>query len=362
MILGMLDTAPTFRSYIPEEAVKYGGYFLSKWLPKSLDDWEMYCKTVVEHYKGTIDHWEIWNEPYFAMFFGRKVNDSWNGKQAPGKSDMIRGTPEEYAALAKRAFSTVRSANPNAKVLWAARKHQPDHSTAWSELVIKGGIFDVEQGGDDVTIHEYTPKMIGYPKDDVAAYYHANKTAFSKEVLDRYIFWNTEGGPGHSWNHYYHRSPPYDMEKEALFMAAYIPRYYLTSIANGVEKFFLYSYASSSWSGGWSVLGLDGSLPPNGTALSAFAWHVEGKRYLGVSEVKEGTFAYFFEDDNEIVAVLANKPGTATRLASHSDDVTVRDHYGNTQALGKEVRFNLIYFTGSMSRDSMRNKVIGMVK
>src|SRR3954468_9863716 len=59
-----------------------------------------FVKTVVEHYKGRIDRYAIWNEP------------NWNTWLAPGKS-----APSLYRALYTAGYKAAKTADPKAKVL-----------------------------------------------------------------------------------------------------------------------------------------------------------------------------------------------------------------------------------------------------
>ena len=57
--------------------------------------WKNYVYAVVEHFKGRITYYEIWNEPNASSF----------NKNA---------TPEQYGNIVKVARDAVKKANPNA--------------------------------------------------------------------------------------------------------------------------------------------------------------------------------------------------------------------------------------------------------
>src|SRR3954469_9889627 len=59
-----------------------------------------FVRTVVEHYKGRVDRYAIWNEP------------NWNTWLAPGKS-----APSLYRALYTAGYKAAKAADPRAKVL-----------------------------------------------------------------------------------------------------------------------------------------------------------------------------------------------------------------------------------------------------
>lgn len=62
-----------------------------------INAWEDYVGTVAEHYKGRVDHWEIWNEPNLESFW---------------KSDV-----EQYATHFAVAVDAIKEVNPDAKVV-----------------------------------------------------------------------------------------------------------------------------------------------------------------------------------------------------------------------------------------------------
>jgi hypothetical protein len=67
-ILGMLDGAPRWAGTKPREG--YWGIWHIPDAPGAPDAWEAYCARVAEHYKGRIDYWEVWNEPWGEWFLG----------------------------------------------------------------------------------------------------------------------------------------------------------------------------------------------------------------------------------------------------------------------------------------------------
>lgn len=67
--------------------------------PQNYEDWERFVRKVVTHYKGQINHWEIWNEPDIQKFW--------------------KGTPEEYINLQKISYEIIKEVDPSIKVLSA---------------------------------------------------------------------------------------------------------------------------------------------------------------------------------------------------------------------------------------------------
>ena len=68
-ILGSLDTTPRWASSAPNHLQNEKAQGYRAYPPEDISDWEHYVSQTVAHYKGVIDHWEIWNEPDSGGFF-----------------------------------------------------------------------------------------------------------------------------------------------------------------------------------------------------------------------------------------------------------------------------------------------------
>jgi hypothetical protein len=114
-ILGMLDGAPAWAS--ARKGVKHDDYFANHFAvpdaPGAIDSWRRYVSTVVGHYAGKIDYWEVWNEP-------------WN-RDPP----FFLGTPALYGELLKAAYPTAKAANPKSTVIGIDT--YPGHGDAFAE-------------------------------------------------------------------------------------------------------------------------------------------------------------------------------------------------------------------------------------
>lgn len=89
-----------------------------------LDDWERYVYQVVKRYKGRVNSWGIWNEPYFDK-------------------------PEAYLELMKVTYSVIKKANPEAEVCGV---DSTPNTISWTEKFLKmGGIKYI----DVFTSHAY---------------------------------------------------------------------------------------------------------------------------------------------------------------------------------------------------------------
>jgi len=84
--------------------------------PRTSEGVEAYCnfaRAATKHFAGTVDHWQIWNEP--------------NG-------GFWKGTPEQYARLLAASGKAIHDANPKAKVLGL---NMAFCDVLWAEKILK---------------------------------------------------------------------------------------------------------------------------------------------------------------------------------------------------------------------------------
>ena len=82
------------------------------WIPENSDEsrtgWNNFIRALALHYKGRVNHFELWNEPNVTPFW------------RPGKP-----TPEGYTSFIKRSSEVLRSVNPGAIIIGGAFSHFP---------------------------------------------------------------------------------------------------------------------------------------------------------------------------------------------------------------------------------------------
>ena len=102
MIYGELSTAPKWATYYQDSGLKTFGYWDKFFQPKNLADFENYVKVVVAKYKGVIDYWDIWNEPWNVEWWA--VAHDKSQKTAHGYKTSAE--PErDFALLSKSAYT-----------------------------------------------------------------------------------------------------------------------------------------------------------------------------------------------------------------------------------------------------------------
>lgn len=285
------------------------------WLyPTELDAWERYVEAVVGHFRGRVDHWEIWNEPW-----GFGVGD---------------GT--KYAELAKRAYRAAKRGNPECHVIgfctWGGARE-------FNNAALAGGVMDM---CDSVSWHYYSPLGV-----DAYARGRSVWDALAIEAAGKPV-WMTEGMGGYtySWHSYlvdavddpYSRKPlaPKFRAEEAAVSGA-------TAIANilatGSEKTFWYW---SPWEGSGSIrpdrytwFEYDGQMKPHAAMLAVSAYFLDGTRTAGRIEGEDGLVACLFERDGEAGAVVWDQRGEPSSLKIVHDErlhIELFDLMGNPVA------------------------------
>ncbi len=285
-------------------------------------DWDAFARyvfTTVEHYRDSISHWEVWNEPHFAGFW--------------------RGTPEEYAQLLKAAYREAKRADPDCFVLggggvWARRLD-------WIENMLNAGGGEAMDG---FSIH--------YLEPDIASDLMPRLRQLLNEHGVTGPIWNTEANvPSTS---FFNQVRQGRKEPEARYHfrnACYeLVRMYMENIANGVERVFYYAQvdpwrykpfpkprvfdeapaSGCMWDEGQM-------LKPFAAAHAALTMAIEGKTFQ-MRLTRDSLQAFIFADEDSAAAVMyamfdsftASAVARMTLPDGLSDDaITIIDFMGN---------------------------------
>ena len=327
MILGMLDTAPTFRSNCPPEGIGWHSkYFRPKLTER--DAWADYCRRTVARYQDRIGVWEVWNEPYIRSFFQLQRD--------PAKpKEVVSGAPDDYVALLKPAYAAAKQADPDCEVIWA------DQPGEWHEGGVAG---DAQESSDTQSFHAYIgAQPNAWP--DIARRVDELRAGLGTDWRAKAV-WDTEGGTGGQvMQSILRHTPPADRREVARLDAEFLVRYELACLAAGVKRFFLYTYHKWTWSPDWNHRLPDGSLAPNATALSNLMWQVEDARFVESRDLGEGLMALVFESREEQVAVVLRGSPTAKEPGLPAG-VAATDTYGNLVLPGAGLGGGVWYLRG----------------
>ena len=86
--------------------------------PKNMDYFSLFVNKVTKHYKKSINHWEVWNEPHYQGYW--------------------QGSPEDYTTLLKTAYIAIHNADKESFVLGGGGV-LPNKSDWLEKMLIAGG-------------------------------------------------------------------------------------------------------------------------------------------------------------------------------------------------------------------------------
>lgn len=177
--------------------------------PKDLQDWRNFVKTVVSRYKGSIQAYEIWNEP--------NLSDFWTGNT------------DQMLALTKEASQIIRSVDPQA--ILVSPSPTADFGIPWLvEFLKKGGGRFV----DVIGYHFYANPNTRLPEEMLPVIQRVRQV-LSENGLGNKPLWNTETG----W------LVPAQFESEDL-AAGFLARAFILEWAAGVQRFYWYAWDNRS--------------------------------------------------------------------------------------------------------------------
>ena len=333
-ILGSLDRTPRWASTAPAGEPRYWAY-----PPRDMDDWENYVYKVVKHYRGTIDFWEVWNEPDSDGFL----------KSAPFSK---KRKAQLYVELLKRAHRAAKRANPDVVLVGGVATGHPP--TRWLEQIFSLGALAYM---DIVSFHFYTDGRPGDALDTPLS----EDVARIKELMASYgrvlPVWETESGvmfPETEYGNVEEISPSYAVPgKEAV---AYLVRHYVDLLSSGVDKWFYYSMIASNRVDRREATGFfewDGGPRPLAVAYAVLVSMLGGDaKFSGIYPLKGGGYVTSFQRaDAEIKVVWAGKWGSADSsvpvvltIGEHSGEVSMYDVMGDSRNFtldGSRLRFRV---------------------
>lgn len=267
-ILGMLDGAPAWTSTRPRQG--YWGFWSIPNKPGALDWWSTYVHTVAAHYRGRIDNWEVWNEPW---------GEWWVNSGNPF------ATPEAYGTFLKAAYASAKAGNPNSKVIGVDTISGSD----WTAKVLATANSN---NFDAMSFHLYDPAFFGGPNPTpvrIASSLNEQQRAAGGPVRP---LWDTEGGPGDMASFY----DPGGGGLPLTAQAGYIVRYDVTQMAAGVQHFFIYALPTDPEPGQpvYCAIEYDRSIKPILAARAILANLVDGAGRPTRTEPGPGIDRYTF--------------------------------------------------------------------
>jgi hypothetical protein len=346
-ILGLLSTAPLWAN-VQETPAR--GYFDRYAEPKDLSQFANYVRVVTQRYKGLINAYDVWNEPWGTGFW----HMGWDEQKKAFKRSPTAS--EDYTKLQQAAFEAAKAEDPSLTIL-GFNSYGAEMGRDWTADLLKFGAMDA---CDAFCYHHYSSGHNGYPGDDVnKALDLAIEPIVKQDGRVPKPIWMTEGsGTTRMMNNgFYNVTACGQATDDNWRIADRLCRYMVSLLARGVTRFFLYTMHDTGpfrpMTADWRVLVEDdGFLHPSGVAHAHLAWLLEDTAFVKTLEPTPGVYAHLFQGLTTAVAVLATKPGHAVYTVPTAEGVQVTDLFGNPVAAGTKAGDLLLYLSceGQTSR------------
>lgn len=356
-IFAELGTAPPWASYYADSGRKAFGYFDKFFQPKDLKQYANYVRVVTRRYKGVIDAFDVWNEPWIHAWWGIAYDHEKGGRAGYITS---REPQKDFTRLMQVTRDTVRETLPDAIVAGfnttTGKGGGPTRfgGDQWTEGVLAAGGL---QHCDVIAYHAYTGGPVGHPGDTVEKGLAVGLGPI-REKLGRVPkpIWMTEGSPltHRMANGLYKHTLPFPSNDPVVESSDRLARYLVSMQANGVARIFLYSMHGHNFYRAepkqWNVLTTDeGSLHPCGAAHSTAAWHLEDKEFRKRIDSAPGIHVYLFEGRGESVAAVSSSLPGAKFALPRTGELRLEDLFGNPLPAGAPFTGTVVY--ASTTRD-----------
>lgn len=294
-ILGLPDDPPAWAKRKGEDGTN----------PVDAAAYGKYCEEIARHYRGKIDHWELWNEPYLSY----------------------SGGPKLFGELLQAGYAGIKRGNPDAKVLgWCADVSQP----SWGAQIPE----EARKCIDIFSFHNYPNNLSGGGTLPFAAELPDHRKQWPPQVTE---CWNTEGTNGEVCaNSMYTFLPVVTAEKNDR-ACAFASRVWIEHKKAGVDKFFVYQMHNTDsmmYFGGYQSLfiGHDRSPTPAAIATATTAYCIDGLKFVPFKPV-EGVVQGLFEGDSRATWAVYDDAGVMGKkrlnLTKLPKDAEVLDVMGN---------------------------------
>jgi Beta-glucosidase/6-phospho-beta-glucosidase/beta-galactosidase len=177
--------------------------------------WLVYVRALAAHFRGRVDHWEVWNEPNIPQF--------WQPRKPSGR---------DYAELVRITADAVRSSIPDAVIIGGAMSKLDPH---FLEESLKAGM------AGDIDVFSFHPYQL-VPEHNLQ-----NMHDLVRRLLDRYgkgrriAIWQGENGcPSQTEGHNDDWLGVYDMDQ--VTQAKWISRRLMIDLKIGFDR-LLYFHA-----------------------------------------------------------------------------------------------------------------------
>ncbi len=338
-IFGQLGTAPRWASYLSKAAPdkQHASYHDRYFQPLRQEDFRNYVSTVVKRYRGCIDDWFVWNEPWVPAWWGiGYAKDTRGGAYATSSNPQA-----DFAALTRTAFEAAKKENPAVRIS-GFNTTAGKEGSEWTKGVLEAGGL---AACDTVDFHFYTERKTGFPGDACGEAWRQalgplmeGRAAPCKPVLlsegQGASLGSAAGDTSMRYAGMHNLSLPWKNEEDFNSVAERNVRYIVSFLSLGVRRIFLYSahcYSDFSQAPSFLVLfNANGTPHPMLAACSAMTKHLEGKRFSGTEPMGNGAWSHLFTDGTTSTAVIIGRAAASDRQwEKAARKMKFYDLYGN---------------------------------
>ena len=265
---------------------------------ENLPAWSDYVSKVVEHSKGSVKYWEVWNET--PNFIGK-------------------GTAADYGRTVVAAYDAAKAADPTCQVGLSIQSQNVN----WIEQTIEAGAKD---HFDFIAVHPY--ESLGAVESDGWEAEFMSIVPTIRKMLARrnprkadVPIWFTEIGR--------------DAGKDEKSQATSLVKAYTLSLAQGVTRINWFEGKDGD-SGPMGLLRGDGTPRPAYNAMSNLTRYLgPNPRYIGWVLLKDTHYAFVFEGASGRVMTTWARPGT-TRVVSFGSRVRMVDPLSGVETAAED--------------------------
>ena len=172
-----------------------------------------WCREAAKHYRGAVDHWEIWNEPYMEYFF--------------------KGDIHEYGRVFNAGTKGIREGNPDAKVIGWCNEFT---SVRFPLAFMKS--YPVAEKPDYNSFHLYFSGLQGTGDCGIERILEKYPKALGEYMGSE--LWDTEGGWPSGGSLYTWNLSPRNDHESLEWAAAFAARAWGETLFAGVDRLFFY--------------------------------------------------------------------------------------------------------------------------
>jgi len=325
-----LQTSPLWASTYKDSGKKdVNGYFDRYFPPKDMAAWSNYVRTVTARYKGVIDDYFIWNEPWGTGFwhtgYDPKIKVYIQAPEAPG----------DFAKLSIAAYKAAKEGNPSARIA-GFNSINGNNGRLWTKGVFDDGAYPY---CDAVDFHFYTDQDQAQPGEqapqtyqDAVGYIKRQVPDFNKPVYMSEGQGNSTGSTGGAGFGLYQHALTWPNSSDPILNADKTCRYVVATLAAGCSKVFLYSahgYTCLAVEASFvTLVGPDGYPSVETAAFSNMAWHLEDSKFARTVQLNDQVNAYLFTGRNGTIAAISGLRKSAYQVPLNPE-LTVSDLFGN---------------------------------